>query len=256
MELKDLLEQLDKLKLSLETTTEAKAKAAIEAEIKKLTDASVAKTAELEKEIADMKAANVVRDEADKKNQKALDDLIAKGGVPGAETKGVTLEDAIAKAITENEDEVQKFARRESKSLIIEMKDFLVSANVAGGSRYGQQFSTRGIIESAKRKVHVRDLMDVSAAGPGNTYTFMSEVGTGTGTEIAPTAEGNTKPNFDLNLREDTVNFEVIAGYTRITRKAMNNIPGFIGFLQSRLPEKLKRVEDASCFTVTVHRQT
>jgi HK97 family phage major capsid protein len=71
----------------------------------------------------------------------------------------------------------------------------------------------------------------------------MKENGAGEGA-IATVAETATKPQFDLDLIEATVNFETIAGWTRFTRKAMNNIPGFIAWLQQRLPELLLRVED------------
>jgi len=116
----------------------------------------------------------------------------------------------------------------------------MTTGNVTG-SRYGSIFAPN-IIQQPYRKVHVRDFLTISPAGPGNTYTFMRE-GTGEG-DISPTAETSTKPQFDMDLIEDSVNFETIAGYLRVTRKAMNNIPGFISWLQRRLPEKLMRVED------------
>jgi len=42
----------------------------------------------------------------------------------------------------------------------------------------------------------------------------------------------------------EAANMEVIAGWLRITRKSMNNIPGFIAFLQKRLPEQLNGLEN------------
>jgi HK97 family phage major capsid protein len=71
----------------------------------------------------------------------------------------------------------------------------------------------------------------------------MRETGNGDGA-IAPTAEGALKSQFDLDLVEATVNVETIAGWMRVTRKAMNNIPGFISFLQARLPQKFRNVLD------------
>jgi HK97 family phage major capsid protein len=100
-----------------------------------------------------------------------------------------------------------------------------------------------GIIEAPKRKVHVRSLLPGGNIGPGNSFTYMRENGDGEGA-IAPTAETGTKPQIDVDLIEATVQVETIAGWLRVTRKAMNNIPGFISFLQSRLPEKLLRIED------------
>ena len=87
------------------------------------------------------------------------------------------------------------------------------------------------------------DLMPGGNIGPGNTYTYMRENGLGEGL-IAPTAEGVIKPQFDYDLVENTVQVETIAGWMRVTRKAMANIPGFISFLQSRIPERFKKVLD------------
>jgi HK97 family phage major capsid protein len=72
----------------------------------------------------------------------------------------------------------------------------------------------------------------------------MRENGVGEGA-IAPVAEGALKSQFDLDLVEATVQVETIAGWMRVTRKAMNNIPGFASYLSARLPEKFQNVLDS-----------
>lgn len=209
-------------------------------------------TAALVKSLTDQLAA--IKAAADA-NQPVIDAFVHSKGQSDAAKPLPTFEQAVGIAVMEKTDEVNKFIRKESKSLIIELGAFdpanmhekavgdMTTGNVTGGSRYGQQFAPN-IIERPYRKVHVRDLLTVRAAGPGNTYTFMKENGAGEGA-IAPTAETSTKPQIDKDLIEATVNFEVIAGWLRVTRKAMNNIPGFVGWLQRRLPEDLMRIEDA-----------
>lgn len=152
--------------------------------------------------------------------------------------------EVLRSSIEEAEDDYNKFLRKETKSFAIELKAVgdMSTSNVTGGSRYGQIMQP-GIIELPKRKVHLSQILKGGPIGPGNTFTFMRENGQGEGA-IAPVAEGAMKPQLDLDLIEATVNIETIAGWLRVTRKAMNNIPGFISFLQSRLPEKFQRVLD------------
>lgn len=194
------------------------------------------------------------REQADTKNQEALDGLLI--NVKELMQRRVTdplnqrsllniIEDALKEG--DNYKNLEMLAtnhKDRNKRFTIELKDAadITTANVTGGSRYGAQFAP-GIIEPPKRKVHVRSLVPIGSAGPGNTYTFMRDNG-GEG-DPAPTAETATKPQFDFDLVESTVNFEWIAGWIRVTRKAMNNIPGFLSYLNSRLPEKLLRAEDA-----------
>lgn len=160
------------------------------------------------------------------------------------EVEQKSIAEVIKTAIEEKTDDFNKFINRETKSLVLDLKVVgdISTANVTGGTLYGQVMR-QGIIENPKRRVHVRSLLDVGTIGPGNTFTFMRENGEGEGA-IAPVAETGTKPQIDLDLIESTVNVETIAGWLRITRKAMRNIPGMISFLQSRLPEKLLKVED------------
>lgn len=206
----------------------------------------------LNQEITSLKdQIKVIKDAADK-NQPVIDGVVVNKDKKPFEKEPITFRDAIANAIMESQDQVMKFAKKETKNLILEIKGNtnieqkvvgdMTTGNVTSGTRYGQIFAPR-IIQQPYRRVHVRDLIPTAAAGQGNSFTFMKEATTGEG-EIAAVAETATKPQFDLDLIEDTVLFEIIAGWMRVTRKAMNNIPGFIAWIQQRLPEKLLRVED------------
>lgn len=235
-------------------------------EIKKSTEEiATTKTAVdgITKTVDDIKAANVTRDERDKKNQDAIDQLltdvkgIRKNG--DSSQRGKTIAEAMLDSLNEGDNfkniEMLALNHKDRKKLFtVELKGVsnkavgdITTGNVTGGSRYGQVMAP-GIIENPKRKVHVRQLVPIGNAGPGNTFTFMAENGTGEGA-IAPTAETGDKPQFDLDLIEKTVNFETIAGWLKVTRKAMNNIPGFLSFLNSRLPELLLRAEDTQLLT-------
>lgn len=179
--------------------------------------------------------------------QKQHNALSAKVNTPAKEivVEKKSFSEAVREALEENQEKLEKFNRKEIKSFDIELKAVgdMSTANVTGGSRYGQVFAPN-IIQNPNRKVHIDELLPGGNIGPGNTFTFMRENGVGEGNP-APTAEGATKPQFDYDLVEATVNVETIAGWMRVTRKAMQNIPGFMSFLQNRIPERFKRVLDA-----------
>ena len=220
------------------------------AEVKaKVTEATEKSTKEVQEIKGEVKTVSVqvteVKEYAEKL-QNHVDSLEMKlngSAVQNAEKK--SFNDVLADAINENEDNYQKFLRKEKKSFAIELKAVgdMSTANVTGGSRYGQIFDPN-IRQNPNRKVHMSQVLRGGSIGAGNTYTFMRENGNGEGA-IAPAAEGALKSQFDLDLVEATVNIETIAGWLRVTRKAMNNIPGFVSFLQARLPEKFQRALDA-----------
>ena len=220
------------------------------AEVKaKVTEATEKNTNEVQEIKGEIKTVSVqvteVKEYAEKL-QNHVDSLEMKlngSAVQNAEKK--SFNDVLADAINENEDNYQKFLRKEKKSFAIELKAVgdMSTANVTGGSRYGQIFDAN-IRQNPNRKVHMSQVLRGGSIGAGNTYTFMRENGNGEGA-IAPVAEGALKSQFDLDLVEATVNVETIAGWLRVTRKAMNNIPGFVSFLQARLPEKFQRALDA-----------
>lgn len=219
------------------------------AEVKaKVTEATEKSTNEVQEIKGEIKSVSVqvteVKEYAEKL-QNHVDSLEMKlngSAVQNAEKK--SFNDVLADAINENEDNYQKFLRKEKKSFAIELKTVgdMSTANVTGGSRYGQIFDSN-IRQNPNRKVHMSQVLRGGSIGAGNTYTFMRENGNGEGA-IAPAAEGALKSQFDLDLVEATVNVETIAGWLRVTRKAMNNIPGFVSFLQARLPEKFQRALD------------
>jgi HK97 family phage major capsid protein len=251
MELKELEVKLSELKASLETSLSQKAKDEVTAQLKTVTEqiealkkdigkpdeTTTKKLGEIETLLTEVKTALDA-------NQPVIDAFVANKQKGDNNQEPKSFDVVLKESITEKTDDLEKFIRKETKSLVIDLKVVgdMTIGNVTGGTRYGQQMRA-GIIMDPNRRVHVRSLLPVDSAGPGNTYTFMRENGVGEGS-IAPTAETSTKPQFDQDLVEATVNFETIAGWLRVTKKAMRNIPGFISYLQRRLPERLLRAED------------
>lgn len=241
-----LKKELESIKTGLENKSAMEVKAAVEAFETKFEKAGEAQKAAFETQLKEVKEAmefkfladiKIVQDHAD-----ALDFKLK--GAKNLETKNISFNDSLAKAITEKSQAIEDFRDKKSKSVELELKavgDFS-TANVTGGNRYGQVFAP-DIIDIPSRKVHMDEILPGGSIGPGNSFTFMREVGVGEG-EIAPVAEGALKPQFDLDLEEATVQVETIAGWIRVTRKAMSNIPGFISYLQRRLPQKFRNILD------------
>ncbi|MGN7785194.1 phage major capsid protein [Niabella sp. 22666] len=156
-----------------------------------------------------------------------------------------TFENRLASEIEKKTDDFIRLGKGEKNARVeIELKaaDVVTTGNVTGGNAWGAQMRN-GIIENPLMGAHVRDIMNVLKSGPGTDYYFMRENGNGEGNP-APHAEGTTKSQFDVDLVEASVKFETIAGFMPISRKAMNNIPGMISFVQKNALKRLYQVED------------
>lgn len=178
--------------------------------------------------------------------QKHLDTLdIKMQGHNATETEKKSFGSVLAKEMEAKMDDLAKFERKETKSFSLELKAVgdMTTANVTGGNRYGQIMNDT-IRMNPNRKVHMSDILPGGTIGPGNSFTFMRENGVGEGNP-APVAEGGNKAQFDLDLIEATVQVETIAGWLRISRKMLNNVPGMLSYLNQRLPEKFQRVLDS-----------
>ena len=240
-----LKKELENIKAGLESKSSMEVKSAIDAfELKFTTSTDAQKTA-FDTELKAVKEAMELKFIADiKVVQDHADKLDVKLQAKQIDSKAnANFNDTLAKAINEKAQAIEDFRDKKTKSVELELKvvgDFS-TANVVG-NRYGQVFAPE-IIDQPNRKVHMDEILPAGTIGAGNSFTFMREVGAGEGA-ILPVAEGALKPQFDLDLEEATVQVETIAGWIRVTRKAMSNIPGFVSYLQRRLPELFRKVLD------------
>ncbi len=234
-------EALDSLKTDIKSKTADEIKSAIDAiEAKHKTELETA-TQAVKDEFKSIKEdlegkIKAAQDHADK-----LDIKLKQKDVKERSKK--SFGEQLAYEIEEKTDELNKFIRKESKYFSFELKAAadMSTGNVTGGARYGELFNPN-IIDGVSRKVHMDQILTGGPIGAGNTFAFMREDG-GDGNPAA-VAEGTTKSQFDFDLVESSVNIETIAGWLRVTRKAMSNIPGFVSFLQRRIPERFRNVID------------
>lgn len=244
----DLLKELGEIKAGLEKKAKEDAKAEVTEQLKAIAD-SIEEVKNMKPEVTAEELKKVKEDVAI--TVKAFDRLqvILKDRRAPISQEKKSFDEALKEAIESKMDSIEKFNRKEIKKFDIEIDmkavgDISVSGNVTGSTTWGAQRRS-DIIMNPNRMTHVRDLLTVSPAGPGTDYYFMRENGNGEGAP-APVAEGALKSQFDIDLIEASVKFETIAGFLVTSRKAMLNIPGFLGFLQKRVPQKLMNAEDVA----------
>lgn len=217
-------------------SAETKAKA-VEDEVKKVND-----------EVKGLNDWKVTKDEADKKNQEALDKLImdqknANKGVPQSQKH---FNDLLAESISEQAENLARLDKKEISTFTFSTKAVgnmtLVSNDTFPTADVSISTLRPGIIEAPKRRLHVRQLLQ-GGSMDSNQYVFVKEIA-GEG-EPAPVAEAAQKPQMDLRLQEVISPTVTIAAWLKISRQMLADVKGLTTFLQSRLLEKLLRAEDA-----------
>lgn len=255
MEIKELVEKLEQTKAALEAKAKTDATQAAKDEVALQMKAIDEKIAAINQFPSDLKAEDLKKAIEDVKTLTTdFDKLQFSVKAQGKKLEATkTFNQVLAEAIEAKTDEFAKMARGEKgpgaiKSIGIELDLKAVgdmsTANVTGSSVWGA-VSKPGIIELPKRKVHMRQILQGGTIGAGTDYYFMKQNGNGEGAP-AFVAESGTKPQTDEDLVEASVKIETLAVWERITKKAMNNVPGMISFLQSRLLEKIYKAEDAA----------
>jgi HK97 family phage major capsid protein len=192
----------------------------------------------LKTELEELKSqVAVVKDAADKleakNNRKTMNENQVKGF-------NLTLADSIEK----NADSIAKLGRGEQKraGFIMDTKavgTMLESTNLTGDitREYANQ-----VYALPSRKVHLRSLLPVGTINQG-LFTFPYESG-GEGDPAAQT-QGSSKAQVDFDITMKDAPAQYIAGYVRISRQMLDDIPAMTSFLQSRLLEKYLIAEDA-----------
>lgn len=160
------------------------------------------------------------------------------------EAKGISFSDAFNKGIDEHQDAIKKFAEKKGAPVSFELKAVgdmglssisnLTTANVQ---------TAAGIIPYPNRKVHMRDIL---ATGRMSTslFNFLKEIGFD-GSVASWQENSGAKPQFDIRYTEASAPSQFIAGYIKISRKSLDDIPALKSSLASRLLQAYLDAEDA-----------
>jgi HK97 family phage major capsid protein len=192
----------------------------------------------LKSELEELKSqVAVVKDAADKleakNNRKTMNENQVKG-----------FNASLAEAIEKNADLIGKVAAGETKStrFILDTKtvgNMTEAANLTGDIQ--RQYAPQ-VYALPSRKVHVRSLLPVGTISTG-LFTFPQETG-GEGNP-APQVQGASKAQVDFDITMADAPAQYIAGFTRISRQMLDDVPAMTSFLQARLLEKYLVAEDA-----------
>jgi HK97 family phage major capsid protein len=179
----------------------------------------------------------VVKDVADKleakNNRKTMNENQAKG-----------FNASLAEAIEKNADSIAKLGRGEQKrsGFILDTKavgNMTEAVNLTGGLE--RQYAPQ-VYAVPSRKVHIRSLLPVGNLSTG-LFTFPKETG-GEG-DAAPQTQGSAKSQIDFDITMTDAAAQYIAGFVRISRQMLDDVPAMTSFLQARLLEKYLLAEDS-----------
>ena len=192
----------------------------------------------LKSELEELKSQiSVVKDNAEK-----LEAKNNRSKMNQTESKGFSF--ALAEAIEKNADLIGKIAAGELKSTKFALDTKTVgnmteAANLTGS--IPRQYANQ-VYALPSRKVHMRSLIPVGSISTG-LFTFPKE----TGGEGAPAAQvqGSSKAQVDFDITMTDAPAQFIAGYVKISRQMLDDVPAMTSFLQQRLLEKYLIAEDA-----------
>lgn len=247
-ELKDALHDV-------QTALETKSKSLVESELKKHAET-------INDSIKKFGDRLTERDETDKKNQEALDDMLVKfkemqqAGNQKVEAK--SLHQAMYEALQDPENLKELDGVKKGHRARIMLKG-PINMSLPGGDVYDPNvkhtmeqkavgnmttsgnltgdpvitYNQRQAILPAQ-KINARDLIPTVRSETGTYVTYRESAGEGS---ISRQTEGSAKTQIDFDFTEvKTVN-EYIAGYTRFSKQLRRNLP----FLQNTLPRLLQR---------------
>jgi hypothetical protein len=249
------MEQLEKLEQSAKAF-EAKAQKidSIENEVKAAKEVAgntakevgeVKKTVEtVSTEVKSISEWQVKKDEADKKNQEALDQIIAGQKEQKGNKSTKSFSQNFAELVEANWKDISRVSKGEKISF--EMKtvgDMSVAANLTGDGTpsHGSQ------VLLPAQSINLRDLLPTTMS-PNRTYIQHREKTTGEGAPTRQT-EGNAKSQIDIDFEEiKTVN-QYIAGYTRFTKQITKELSFYLTTLPRILLRKFYEAENSIFWT-------
>ena len=240
----EIKKQLDEAKANLEKGMDDKAKAAVEAEIKKL-EAQLKAIETLTKENGELKT-RLEKLEKDAVANQVVIDKVAKNEAPIPSTPALpqSFEGALSKEMHAKADAFKKYKSGEGKGFTIEIRkvvgDMSSSANVSG-SYFVTPTLVPGVTMAPFEEVHLRNILPV-----GNTNSNMIRYVRDMGGEGGPTvvAEGAAKPESDRDLQIFDAPVRKIATYFRVPEEMIDDIPYLQSFLSQIGLEELMAVED------------
>ena len=242
------MEELKSIETAVKSATES---------VEKMKAANEAAIADVKSQVAEVKAAVVTMDEASKKNQAALDQLIAEKSAKKVDNKnksfGEAYNEAIAEAFEAKQAELKEFQKNKNAKLTIDLKAVgtMTLGNNLSGDGVASYNQRQGLIPA--QKINMRDLIP-TAVSPTGLYVTYRE--TGTEGSIGIQTEGNAKSQIDYDLTEVKVVSDYIAGFARFSKQMMFQLPFLQNTLQRMLLRDFYKKENATFFSTVANAAT
>lgn len=204
---------------------------------------AIEKTAnEAKEEVKNLSEWRVSKEEADKKNQAALDEMIAAKkqlGLSGMSLKGYEAD--IEEGLEKSKNMLGKGAK-----FSIEIPNRKVVGNFSSsGSLTGTYFVAPdvrpGIIIKPYEAIHLRDLLPVGRTG-SNIIRYIRDNGGQGGPAMV--AEAGTKPQMDRALQVYDAPVRKVATYMRVPEEMIEDIPYLTSFLTNIGTQEVMLQED------------
>lgn len=235
------MEELKSIEASVKSATES---------VEKMKAANEAAIADVKTQVAEVKAAVVTMDEAAKKNQAALDQMIAEKAAKKVDNKTKSFGDAfseqMAEAFEAKQAEIKEFQKNKNAKLTIDLK--AVGTMTLGNNLSGDGVATynqrQGLVPA--QKINMRDLIP-TAVSPTGLYVTYRE--TGTEGSIGVQTEGSAKSQIDYDLTEVKVVSDYIAGFARFSKQMMFQLPFLQNTLQRMLLRDFYKKENSTFFS-------
>lgn len=235
------MEELKSIEASVKSATES---------VEKMKAANEAAIADVKTQVAEVKAAVVTMDEAAKKNQAALDQMIAEKAAKTVNNKNKSFGDAFSEQMAEAFDakqaEIKEFQKNKNAKLTIDLK--AVGTMTLGNNLSGDGVATynqrQGLVPA--QKINMRDLIP-TAVSPTGLYVTYRE--TGTEGSIGIQTEGSAKSQIDYDLTEVKVVSDYIAGFARFSKQMMFQLPFLQNTLQRMLLRDFYKKENSTFFS-------
>lgn len=242
------MEELKNIEATVKSATDA---------VEKMKAANEAAIADVKNDVAEVKTAVVTLDEAAKKNQAALDQLIAEKAAKKVNNKtksfGEAYNESIAEAFEAKQAEIKEFQRNKNAKLTIDLKSVgtMTLGNNLSGDGQATYNQRQGLVPS--QKVNFRDLIP-TAVSPTGLYVTYRE--TGSEGSIGIQTEGLAKNQIDYDLTEVKVVSDYIAGFARFSKQMMFQLPFLQNTLQRMLLRDFYKKENATFFSAVSQAAT
>lgn len=204
-------------------------------EVKKIVEDSA-------KDAKELKEWRVGKDEADKKNQEAIDTILANqkkfqlnsGGLKSYEAQ---LEETLEKSVEELKNG-KKFEVKMQRKAVGDMG----STASLTGSYFVQPDSRPGVILKPYEEIHMRNILPIGRTS-SNVIRYVRDNGGEGGPAMV--AEAGSKPKMDRDLSVEDAMVRKVATHLRVPEEMINDIPYLVSFLSNIGTEEVLKVEDA-----------